>query len=314
MTVWRSRILTDVSAVIHRGSDESRVTVWWSLVRESALKWWADNALRLGASLSFYTAFALSPILIIVIAVAGFVFGEDPVQRALMEQIKGLVGSASAEAIQSMLASARPPSHGFLATATSIGTVLVLATGVFVEMQDGLNTIWKRPLPGSGLWRFIVDRLLSFLLIVAMGFLLLVSLVIDAVLGAVGIYLATLLSTLSQAILRVVNEIMSIAIVTLLFAMMFRFLPNAKVAWSDVWVGAGVTAVLFTVGKFLIGLYLGTAGISSAYGAASSLMVILLWVYYSSLIFYFGAEFTYIYASQYGCSSDLRNGGKVRAV
>jgi membrane protein len=273
-----------------------------------------DNALRLGASLSFYTAFALSPILIIVIAVAGFVFGEDAVQRALMEQIKGLVGNASAEAIQSMLASARPPSHGFLATAISIGTVLVLATGVFVEMQDGLNTIWKRPLkPGSGLWRFIVDRMLSFVLIVAMGFLLLVSLVIDTLLGTVGMYLTTLLPA-PEAILYVVNATISIVIVTMLFAMMFRLLPNAKVAWGDVWVGAGVTAVLFTVGKFLIGLYLGKAGISSAYGAASSLMVILLWVYYSSLIFYFGAEFTYVYAGQYGHSSDLRNSGNVRAV
>lgn len=283
-----------------------RVTQWWSVLRDSALKWWADNALRLGASLSFYTAFALSPILIIVIFIAGFVFGEEPVQRALMEQISGLVGTASADAIQSMLASARPRSHGFLATAISIGTVLVLATGVFVEMQDGLNTIWKSPLePGTGLWRFLRDRVLSFLLIVGMGFLLLVSLVVDTLLGAVGAYLTALLPT-SEAVLRGLNAVMSIVTVTVLFGMMFRLLPNAKVAWGDVWVGAGVTAVLFTIGKFLIGLYLGKAGISSAYGAASSLMVVLLWVYYSSLIFYFGAEFTYIYAGTYGRGSDLR--------
>jgi membrane protein len=269
---------------------------WWSIVRGSGLKWWADNALRLGASLSFYTAFALSPLLIIVIAVAGLVLGEAHVQQALMEQIRNLVGPASTEAIQSMLASARPFTHGALGTAVSIATVLVLATGVLVEMQDGLNMIWKSPIQdGSGLWRFFKDRVLSFLVIVRMGFLLLVSLVIDTLLGALGAYLTHLLSTF-EAIMYGLNLMISIIVVTVLFALMFRLLPRAKVAWDEVWIGAGVTAVLFTVGKFLIGVYLGKAGLTSAYGAASSLMVILLWVYYSSLIFYFGAEFTYVYA------------------
>jgi membrane protein len=280
---------------------------WWSIVRDSGMKWWADNALRLGASLSFYTAFALSPLLVIVIAVAGVVFGEEQVQRALMEEISNLVGPGSTEAIQSMLGSARPSTHGGLKAAISIATALILATGVFVEMQDGLNTIWKSPIQdGSGLWRFLRDRVLSFLIIVAMGFLLLVSLVIDALLGAFGAYLTELLPT-SKAIMYGLNTMISIIVVTVLFALMFRLLPRAKVAWNEVWVGAGVTAGLFTIGKFLIGVYLGTAGVTSAYGAASSLMVILLWVYYSSLIFYFGAEFTSVYAEKSRASHGIRN-------
>jgi membrane protein len=284
---------------------------WWSIVRESGKKWWADNALRLGASLSFYTAFALSPLLIIVIAVAGLVFGEEHVQRALMEQISNLVGPASTEAIQSMLASARPSTHGTLATAISIGTVLVLATGVLVEMQDGLNTIWKSAVQdGSGLWRFLRDRVLSFLVIVGMGFLLLVSLVIDTLLGALGAYLTHLLPA-TEAVMYGLNLMISIIVVTVLFALMFRLLPRAKVAWDEVWIGAVVTAVLFTTGKFLIGLYLGKAGLTSAYGAASSLMVILVWVYYSSLIFYFGAEFTYVYAERSRPNSGLENRKRV---
>jgi membrane protein len=281
---------------------------WWTVVRESAVKWWADNALRLGASLSFYTAFALSPVLIIVIAVAGLVFGEQQVQHALMEEIGSLVGPASAEAIQSMLASARPPGHGLLATAISIVTVLVLATGVFVEMQDGLNTIWKSPTQkGSGLWRLLKDRVLSFLMIVGMSFLLLVSLVVDALLGAVGGYLAHFLPA-SAMIMHLLNFVISVVVVTILFGMIFRLLPSAVIAWKDVWIGAAVTTGLFTIGKFVIGVYLSKAGLTSAYGAASSLMVILLWVYYSSLIFYFGGEFTYIYARKYGSTRGTEDG------
>ena len=282
------------------------IDVWGGLVRSSAMKWWTDNALRLGASLSFYTAFALSPILIIVIAVAGLVFGEEQVQRALMEQISSLVGPGSAGAINSMLASARPAAHGVLATCMSIATVLIVATGVFVEMQDGLNTIWKHARQNeNGVWRMLKDRVLSFLLIVAMGFLLLVSLVIDAILAAVGTYLSHLLPSF-DTIMYIVNLLISIVVVTVLFAIIFRLLPSAKVAWKDVWVGAAVTSALFTIGKSLIGVYLGKAGVTSVYGAASSLMVILLWVYYSALIFYFGAEFTYIYASEYGSTSQLQ--------
>ena len=286
----------------------------WSIVRDSGVKWWADNALRLGASLSFYTAFALSPLLVIVIAVAGVAFGEEQVQRALMEEISNLVGPESTEAIQSMLGSARPSTHGGLKAAIGIATALILATGVFVEMQDGLNTIWRSPIQdGSGLWRFLRDRVLSFLVIIGMGFLLLVSLVIDALLGAFGAYLTHLLPT-SEAIMYGLNLMISIIVVTVLFALMFRLLPRAKVAWNEVWIGAGVTEGLFTIGKFLIGVYLGTAGVTSAYGAASSLMVVLLWVYYSSLIFYFGAEFTYVYAEKSRASHGIRNSERPQAA
>ena len=279
---------------------------WWGIVQESAMKWWMDNAFRLGASLSFYTAFALSPVLITVIAIAGLVFGQEPVQRALMEQISRIVGPESAAAMNTLLATARPPGHGLAATAISIVTVLVLATGVVVEMQDGLNTIWnRRAQNGSGVWRLLRDRVLSLLFITGMAFLLLVSLVIDAVLAAVGTYLGNLLPA-SEVILGLLNLMISVAVVTVLFAAIFRVLPNARVAWKDVWVGAGLTTLLFTIGKVLIGVYLGTSGVTSAYGAASSVMVILLWVYYSALIFYFGAEFTYVYARKYGASSDLK--------
>ena len=284
----------------------------WSIVRDSGVKWWADNALRLGASLSFYTAFALSPLLVIVIAVAGVAFGEEQVQRALMEEISNLVGPESTEAIQSMLGSARLSTHGGLKAAIGIATALILATGVFVEMQDGLNTIWRSPIQhGSGLWRFLRDRVLSFLVIIGMGFLLLVSLVIDALLGAFGAYLTHLLTT-SEAIMYGLNLMISLIVVTVPFALMFRLLPRANVAWNEVWIGAGVTAGLFTIGKFLIGVYLGTAGVTSAYGAASSLMVILLWVYYSSLIFYFGAEFTYVYAEKSRANHGIRNSERLR--
>lgn len=273
---------------------------WRRVIVGAAGKWWADNALRLGASLSFYTAFSLSPLLIIIIAVAGLVFGEQRVQEALLTQLASMVGSSGAEAVQGMLQSAQRPTQGTVATLFSVVTLLILATGVVTELQDGLNTIWHaRRAETDGWLTFLKNRLLSFLLILGIGFLLIVSLVIDAGLAAVGHFLSHLLPG-PEAILHLLNFVISFVVLTILFAMIFRLLPNASIGWRDVGMGSAVTTLLFTVGKLLIGLYLGKAGVGSAYGAASSLMVILLWVYYSSLILYFGAAFTFTYATLYG--------------
>ena len=268
----------------------------WGLIRQAFAKWWEDNALRLAASLSFYTAFSLSPVLLIVIAVAGVFFGEESVQHALIEQISRLVGPGEAAAVNSMLISAQQPTYGLLSAMVNVATLLTLATGVFVEMQDGLNTLWQSP-PAEErpLWRLLKERLLSFLLILGLGFLLVVSLVLDAVLAAVGTYLSALLSA-QATVLLVWNFLLSVLVLTMLFAMIFRFLPRIRLPWVAVWLGGGVTALFIILDKFAIGLYIGKAGVASAYGAASSLMIVLLWVYYSSLIFYFGAAFTVTYA------------------
>ena len=255
--------------------------------------------MRLAASLSFYTAFALSPLLLIVIAVAGLFFGEELVQQALIEQITRLVGSSGAEGVGSMLTSARQPTRGLVATIVSVATLLTLATGVFVEMQDGLNTLWRSPAPEDRpLWRVLKERVLSFLLILGLGFLLIVSLVLDTILAGLGQYLGSLV-VLQAGLLLLVNLLVSFLVLTTLFAIIFRFLPRTRLPWRAVWIGGGVTALLSMLGKVAIGVYIGKAGVASAYGVASSLMVILLWVYYSSLIFYFGAAFTITYADHH---------------
>jgi membrane protein len=271
----------------------------WRVVTQAALKWWNDNALRLSAALSYYTLFSLAPLLIVVIAVAGFVFGAEAVQRTVLAQIQGLVGEQSAAAIRGMLESARQPITGSLAAGISLIVTVILATGVFTELQDALNTIWRIKSPAQGWWATVRDRFFSFMLVIGIGFLLVVSLFMSTAVALLGRFL-TLLLPGPEFFLQLVDGAVSFVIFTLFFAMMFKVLPNAHIAWRDVWIGAAVTTVLFTVGKFGIGVYLGKSGVASAYGAASSLAVILLWVYYSALIFFFGAEFTYVYANEYG--------------
>ena len=270
----------------------------WKILQLAALKWWDDNALRLSASLSYYTVFSLAPLLIIIMAVAGMVFGPDAVEGRLMEEIQGLVGRDSAVAIQSMIQQARQPHENRMAATLGLLAMVILSTGVFVELQDALNLIWRiKPQGTSTLRRILEGRVLSFLLVLGIGFLLVVSLTWSAVVSAVGRFFTGLLPG-PELLLHGISALVSLGLFTLLFAMMFKILPDAFIAWRHVGMGALVTAVLFTIGKAGIGLYLGKTGLASAYGAASSLAVILLWVYYSSLILFFGAEYTYVTARQ----------------
>ncbi len=278
--------------------------VLWALLTQTFAEWSDDNALRLGAALAYYTIFSLAPLLIVVIAIGGLVFGREAAQGQIIGQISGLIGREGAQAVSAMIAKASRPASGLLASAASLAAILLGATGVFGELQSGLNAIWDVR-PQSGGWRGMVRRrLTSFGIIMGMGFLLLVSLVIGAVLSALDTWFAAHVPVL-QVILEALHVIVSFAVVTLLFAMIFKVLPDVRITWGDVAVGATVTALLFTIGQLLIGLYLGRTTIGSVYGAAGSLVVILVWVYYSSQILFFGAEFTQVYARRHGSHRNL---------
>jgi membrane protein len=267
-----------------------------SLFGETFASWSEDNAFRLAAALAYYAVFSLAPLLIIAIAVAGRVFGEQAAEGQVISQIQGLIGHAGAQTIQGLIENASK-ANSRLASGLGILSLIFGATGVFVSLQDGLNTVWQvKPKPRNMVVGFVRQRLHTFTMVLGIAFLLLVSLVVSAAIAAVGKYFhngAALLWEFG-------NLIVSIAIITLLFAMIFRFLPDVNIAWSDVWLGAFVTAVLFTLGKFAIGLYIGKSSLTSVYGAAGSLVLILAWVYYSSLILFLGAEFTRAYATRYG--------------
>jgi len=273
---------------------------WWPLLKETFAKWSADKAPRLGAALSYYTVFSIVPLLVLVIAIAGLVFGEEVAQGYILAQISSLLGNKTAASLQEMLQTAQEPSTGTVTGLLAIGTLLLGASGVFQQLQDALNTVWHvEEKEGRGIWGAIKDRFFSFVAVLGTGFLLLVSLVLSAALAAIGKLFQGLLPA-PEMILQAANFVISFGVITVLFAMMFKLLPDAKVAWRDVWIGAGMTSLLFTIGKFLIGLYLGKADVGSAYGAAGSLVILLIWVYYSSQILLFGAEFTAVYANRYG--------------
>jgi membrane protein len=272
----------------------------YNLLKQTLTEWSEDNVPRMGAAMAYYTIFSIAPLLLIVIAIAGLVFGQEAAQGAIMEQIQGLVGPTGAQAIETMLANASKPSSGLMATVIGIVTLLAGATGVFGELQAALNTIWEAPeRPSRGLLGFLRHRFLSLLMVIGMGFLLLVSLVLSAGLAALGSFYSDLLP-IPEFVLQGLNFVISFAVITVLFAMMYKILPDVAIAWRDVWIGAALTAFLFTIGKGLIGLYLGKAGFSSAYGAAGSLVVILVWIYYSTQILLLGAEFSQVYAKTYG--------------
>lgn len=270
----------------------------WDLLKTTASKWSTDGASRLGAALAFYTMLSIAPLLVVVTAIGGLVYGQEAARGELIRRLEGLVGRQAAEVLQTMLANAYHPAAGIIASGIGIILLLFGATGVVVELQDSLNRIWgvQGQAPG-GIWGFVCTRLRSFLLILAVGFLLLASLVFSAVLTVVVHYFSGVGSPL---LWQVINLLISFGIITLLFALIFKLLPDADIAWKDVWIGAALTAVLFTIGKFLIGLYLGTSSLSSTYGAAGSLAVFLVWVYYSAQILFFGAEFTQVYANRHG--------------
>jgi len=259
-----------------------------------------DKAARLGAALSYYTIFALPPLFIIVIFVASLFLDEHSVRSGLLEQVGGLVGKKGAEAIESTLAASNPQATGLLASILAVATLILTATGLFIELQSDLNTIWGvEEKPGQGIWGFIKNRLLSFAMVVGIGFLLLVSLVVSAALAALGKYFSGLLPGLT-ILWTLVNIVVSFGVITVLFAMIFKILPDVNVPWRDVWMGAALTALLFTFGKSLLGVYLGRNSAVTAYGAAGSLVLLLLWVYYSSQILFLGAEFTKVFSFHYG--------------
>jgi membrane protein len=276
----------------------------WRLLKVALAGWWNDRAMSLGASIAFFTVFSLAPMLLAAIAVAGLAFGREAAQGAIVAELGGMIGTNEASFLETMIASAGNVGSGIIGTAVGMVTFLLLVTGAVVELQDDLNIIWKAKPPASyGVMSFIRTRLVSFALVLGIGFLLLVSLVIDTGLTALGSYLEANFSG-ATILLRFLNSLVSFAVATLLFAMMFKLLPSVRIQWSDVWTGALVTALLFTIGKFLIGYYLGKSNVASSYGAAASIITILLWIYYSSLILLFGAEFTKAYAESRGSRSN----------
>ncbi len=265
--------------------------------------WWNDRAMSLGASIAFFTVFSLAPMLLAAIAVAGLAFGREAAQGAIVAELGGLIGTNEASTLEGMIASANNVGSGIVGTTIGVVTFLLLVTGAVIELQDTLNIIWKaKPPESSGIINFLRTRMVGFTLVLGIGFLLLVSLIIDAGLSAVSDYIEPAFSG-GTMILRFLNSLVAFGIAVLLFAMIFKLLPNVDITWSDVWTGSLVTALLFTLGKFLIGYYLGKSNIASSYGAAASIITILLWIYYSSLILLFGAEFTKAYAESRGSQS-----------
>ena len=288
------------SATAVKGSTRLNMESIYALLKASASQWIDDFAPSMGAALSYYTVFSIAPLLVIAIAVAALVFGQSAAQHEILDQLRSLLGPEGANAVESMLVSAQKPKEGALASVLSIVTLLIGATTVFNELESDLNRIWRVPAnKHSGIWSLLRTRLLSLGMVVSIGFLLLVSLIADAALAAWGKYWSGWFFGIELA-LQAANILLSLAVFTLFFALLYKVLPRARIAWRDVWIGAAVTSLLFALGKFLIGLYIGRTSVASSYGAAGALAVLLLWVYYSSQVFLFGAEFARAYAESHG--------------
>jgi membrane protein len=272
----------------------------WPLLKRTFKEWNEDNAPRLAAALAYYTIFSLAPVLVIVVAVAGLAFGAEEVRGALVEQMRGMLGDSGGELVLGMLEAASKPKDSILAMTLALATLLFGASGLFAQLQDALNTVWEvKPKAGRGVVGVLKDRFLSFTMVVGVGFLLLVSLVLSAALQAVQTFAEGRVAQLAPAF-QVAGTLLSLALTTLLFAMLFKFLPDVKLKWSDVWTGALATALLFTLGKYALGAYIGRGAVGSAYGAAGSLAIVLIWVYYSAQILLFGAELTQVWARMRG--------------
>jgi len=276
----------------------------FNLLKDTIREWREDGANRLAAALAYYTTFSLAPLLVLIIAIAGLAGGREAAQTQTMAQVEDLLGTDGRDFVQGMIESASKPATGLTATLLGAVTLLFGALGVFGELQNSLNTIWEvKPKPARGILdgikRFILKRLLSFTMVLGVGFLLLASLVVSAALSAFSEYIGTRWA-FADFWLELINFILSFIVITLLFGMIFKFLPEIKIAWKDVWLGAAVTSILFSLGKFLIGLYLGRSEVGNTFGAAGSMAILLIWVYYSAQILFFGAEFTQVYASRYG--------------
>ena len=288
------------------------------LLSESFDSWNRHKAPRLGASLAFYTLLSLAPLLLVVVAIVGLVFGRAIAQRGVVEQVQMLVGSQGAKATEALLQSSRNTTHGLIATIVGLITLLFGASGVMIELRDALNTIWEVPTPeiigmSNKIRAYIKDRLFSFAMVVSIGFLLVVSLAISAWVSALGT-LSTSVLPVTEVLLHVSNVVVSFAVITALFAAIYKIIPDVRLEWRDVILGGAVTSLLFTIGKLLLGLYLGKASVASSYGAFASIVVLVIWVYYSGQIFFLGAEFTKSFANRYGSQPDRTPDMMVKAA
>lgn len=270
------------------------------LFKQTAKDFSDDDASRLAAALSFYAAISIAPLLLVVIAVAGFVFGEEAARGAIMGQLDGFIGPDSAATVESMIDGAARPRTGMLATVVGVGVLLFGASGVFGELQGAMNVVWEvQPKPGRTVWQLVRQRFLSLTMVFGTAFLLMVSLVVSTVLAVLG---SVLIGTVpgAPALWFVLGHVVPFLVITLLFAMIFKVLPDVKIRFRDVWIGALFTSAMFLLGKLLVGMYIARADVATTYGAAGSVVVMLLWIYYSSQIFFFGAEFTQAYARMHG--------------
>jgi membrane protein len=272
----------------------------WNLLKASVSAWSNDKAPSRGAALSYYTIFAMPPLFMIAIFMASLLFDPASVRTQMFSEVGGIIGKKSAAAIEAAMTAQYDTNKGLFASVIAIATLILTSTGLFIELQDALNTIWGvEPKPKQGVTGFVRMRLLSFAMVVGIGFLLLVSLLVSTALAALSKYINELFP--GVGILSVIiNDLVSFGVITLLFALIFKVLPDVKIAWRDVWTGAAVTSLLFTAGKFLLGWYLGRSTTITAYGAAGSIVLVLLWVYYSAQILFFGAEITKVYANHFG--------------
>ena len=273
---------------------------FFKLLKEAFHEWQQDKVSLLAAALAYYTLFSITPLLVIAIAIAGAVFGQDTAKGEIVQQMNELVGEQGAQVIEIALANANQPQLGSIASIISVVILLVGASGVFAQLQEALNTVWNvKAKPNGGIWQLIRKRLLSFGMVLVIGFLLLVSLVLSATLSSISKLEINLFPSFSS-LWQLLNIAISFGFISLLFALIYKYLPDVRIRWKDVWVGAIITSLLFTIGKYLIGFYLGRGSLGSAYGAAGSLIIFLAWVFYSAQILLFGAEFTQVYARKYG--------------
>lgn len=280
---------------------------WWTLARSAVSAWLDDGAPSMGAALSYYTVFSLAPLLFIVISVAGLVFGQDAARGEIFGQLQGLMGAEAAAGIEQMLAVFDKPSEGITGTLVGAVALAIGATSVFGELQNALDRIWRAPVTagGSGIWYLLRTRLLSFGMVLGIAFLLIVSLMFSAALSALGKWYGEYFVNW-EILGRAVDVVVGFGLTTAAFALIYKLMPRVRVGWADVWVGAIVTSVLFTLGRLLIGLYIGRAGVASGFGAAGGIIIVFVWVYYSAQIFLVGAEFTWAYAQTFGSRRHMR--------
>jgi membrane protein len=276
------------------------------LLKSTASKWSEHNAPRLGAALAYYMLLSIAPLVVLLVAICGIVFKRTVAERELLLTIRGVAGSTAADTVRMLLENARYAGSGMVATGVALIALLFGASGVFVELRASLNTIWDAPRRSSPAWRdFMWQRLVSFAMVLALTFLLLTSVIISASLTAAGKFFHGLIPLHDVIVSQALESIASFAAIWALFALIFKFVPEVPIAWRDVSIGAGVTALFFTIGKSVLALYIGTAGVGSTYGAAGSLVALVVWVYYSAQIFFFGAEFTRVYADSFGSHSSV---------